>query len=263
MPIKFRKTIDLEEGWEFLETGINKLKRILEGHPEPQFEPEEYMMMYTTVFNMANQKCPHDYSRELYEKYKETIQDYISSMVLPSLREKHGEFMLRELVNRWMNHKVMVKWLYKFFQYLERYFISRRDLPSLDEVALTCFRDMVYEELKGKAKDAVIALIDQEREGEVIDRALIKNVVDIYVEIGMGDMNYYVNDFENDMLSATAVYYSQKASNWIMEDSSSDYMLKAEDCLRNEKERVSHYLHSSSEAKLLEVCHSNICSKFK
>ncbi|KAM0003041.1 hypothetical protein Hdeb2414_s0002g00067421 [Helianthus debilis subsp. tardiflorus] len=30
-----------------------------------------------------------------------------AAMVLPLLREKHDEFMLRELVKRWSNHKIM------------------------------------------------------------------------------------------------------------------------------------------------------------
>lgn len=42
-----RKTIELEEGWDFMQNGITKLKRILEGLPEPQFSSEEYMMLYT------------------------------------------------------------------------------------------------------------------------------------------------------------------------------------------------------------------------
>lgn len=68
--------------------------------------------------------------------------------------------------------------------------------------------------------------IDQEREGEQIDRALLKNVLDIFVEIGMGQMDSYENDFEAAMLKDTAAYYSRKASNWILEDSCPDYMLK-------------------------------------
>lgn len=68
--------------------------------------------------------------------------------------------------------------------------------------------------------------IDQEREGEQIDRALLKNVLDIFVEIGMGQMDCYENDFETHMLNDTAVYYSRKASNWILEDSCPDYTLK-------------------------------------
>ncbi|KAK4748496.1 hypothetical protein SAY87_015082 [Trapa incisa] len=247
-----RKKIDLQQGWEFMQKGITKLKNILEGLPEPQFSSSDYMMLYTTIYDMCTQKPPHDYSQQLYDKYKESFEEYIISTVLPSLREKHDEFMLRELVKRWANHKVMVRWLSRFFHYLDRYFIARRSLPPLKEVGLTCFRDLVYQEVHSKVRDAVISLIDQEREGEQIDRALLKNVLDIFVEIGMGQMVYYENDFEAAMLNDTAAYYSRKASNWILEDSCPDYMLKAEKCLNREKDRVSHYLHSSSEPKLLE-----------
>lgn len=96
-------------------------------------------------------------------------------------------------------------------------------------------------------------------------------------------MEYYENDFEDALLKDTAAYYSRKASNWIVEDSCPDYMLKviivfplflwqvslacytmlrrsfcylklqAEECLKKEKDRVAHYLHSSSETRLLEV----------
>ncbi|WOH08422.1 hypothetical protein DCAR_0727862 [Daucus carota subsp. sativus] len=257
-----RKTIDLDNGWDFMQKGITKLKKILEGLPEPQFSSEDYMMLYTTIYNMCTQKPPHDYSQQLYDKYREAFEEYITSTVLPSLREKHDEFMLRELVNRWTNHKVMVRWLSRFFHYLDRYFIARRSLPPLNEVGLTCFRDLVYQELKVKVRDAVISLIDQEREGEQIDRALLKNVLDIFVEIGMSQMDQYENDFEEAMLADTAAYYSRKASNWILEDSCPDYMLKAEECLRREKDRVSHYLHFSSEPKLLEKVQHELLSVY-
>ncbi|XP_048229765.1 cullin-1-like [Ricinus communis] len=58
--------------------GINKLKRILEGGEE-QFSSEEYMMLYTTIYNMCTQKPPHDYSQQLYEKYREAFEEYINS----------------------------------------------------------------------------------------------------------------------------------------------------------------------------------------
>ncbi|CAI0466806.1 unnamed protein product [Linum tenue] len=254
--------IELEQGWEIVLRGFNKLKNIVEGLPEPQFTSEDYMKLYTTVYTMCTQKPPHDYSQQLYDRYRESIEDYITSTVLPSLREKHDEFMLRELVKRWTNHKVMVRWLSRFFHYLDRYFIARRSLSPLNEVGLTCFRNLVYLELNGKVRDAVISLIDQEREGEQIDRALLKNILDIFVEIGMGQMDYYENDFEDAMLKDTAAYYSRKASNWILEDSCPDYMLKAEECLKREKERVSHYLHSSSEPKLLEKVQNELLSVY-
>lgn len=68
--------------------------------------------------------------------------------------------------------------------------------------------------------------IEREREGEQIDHSLLKNVLDIFVSIGMGNMDSYVNDFEDFMLKDTASYYSRKAAIWIVEDSCPDYMLK-------------------------------------
>jgi cullin 1 len=258
-----RKVIELEQGWNFMQKGITKLKNLLEGVPEQQFSSEEYMLLYTTIYNMCTQKPPQDYSQQLYDRYRESFEEYINSKVLPALREKHEEFMLKELVKRWDNHKIMVRWLSRFFNYLDRYFIARRSLPALSEVGLMCFRDLVYAEMKVNVKDAVIALIDREREGEQIDRALLKNVLGIFVEIGMGSMDAYETDFEAFMLGDTGAYYSRKASSWIQEDSCPDYMLKAEECLKREKERVGHYLHASSEQKLLEKVQQELLTQYE
>lgn len=54
----------------------------------------------------------------------------------------------------------------------------------------------------------------------------MKNVLDIFVEIGLGSMECYENDFEDLLLKDTAYYYSIKAQTWILEDSCPDYMLK-------------------------------------
>jgi cullin 1 len=40
--------------------------------------------------------------------------------VLPSLHEHRDEVLLKELLKRWDNHKVMVRWLSRFFNYLDR-----------------------------------------------------------------------------------------------------------------------------------------------
>ena len=43
-----------------------------------------------------------------------------SEQVLPSLRGQNSEFLLKELHKRWTNHRIMVRWLSKFFNYLDR-----------------------------------------------------------------------------------------------------------------------------------------------
>ncbi|KIY98613.1 Cullin-1 [Monoraphidium neglectum] len=177
-----KKPVELEEGWKDMQAGINKLIRILEGENESQFNAEQYMKLYTTIYNMCTQKPPYDYSEQLYGRYREAFNSYINDKVLPSLREHREEVLLRELYQRWCNHKLMVRWLSRFFNYLDRYYVLRHSLHPLKDVGLLCFRDHVYVEVKRRAKDAVLKLIEREREGELIDRALVKNILDIFIE---------------------------------------------------------------------------------
>ena len=192
----------------------------------------------------------------------------------------------------------------------------------------------MYVEIKRKAKDAVLQLIEQEREGEQIDRALVKNVLGIFIEVswcwnvrvsfayllsqpqpftvvslaclplllmlhrcstsksiccsswtcsyapthstsskawfasccaqvGMGGMDAYERDFEEYLLTGTAEYYKRKASVWVEEDSCPDYMIKAEDCLRTEEERVNLYLHHSTRPKLLKEVERELLTNYE
>lgn len=70
-------------------------------------------------------------------------------------------------------------------------------------------------EVKKKAKDAMLAAIEKERDGDQIDRSLLKNVLGIFIEVGMGGMECYNEDFEQHLLSETASYYRKKATVWI------------------------------------------------
>ncbi|XP_045830953.1 cullin-1-like [Trifolium pratense] len=133
-----------DEGWAYMQKGIKKL---LQGLPNPHFTSEDSSMLYTNVYNMCTQNGPHDYSNELYEKYKETFKDYIKSTVLPSLREKKDELLLRDLLKRWSNHKMMIKYLSCFFGYLDIYFTQKRSRSSLEKVGYLSFYSLVGDEI--------------------------------------------------------------------------------------------------------------------
>ena len=94
-----------------VQKGIQKLKRLLEQEPgETNFTPDLYMHLYTcaalsldllfaalaaacaegrtlrrTIYNMCTQKPPHDYSEELYARYRESFERYIQEKARPAL----------------------------------------------------------------------------------------------------------------------------------------------------------------------------------
>ncbi|KAL3922533.1 MAG: hypothetical protein SGPRY_004527 [Prymnesium sp.] len=271
------RPILLEEGWEKLKVGaVQKIEKILDDMKEGVYKNR--ITTDETVYTMCTQKPPNNWSEQLYNHYVEAVKDYLSARILPRIREKHDEYMLRELVRRWENHKLMIRFLSHVFKYLvrkqaaqsllpnspeqslshvqDRFYVKRLSLPELAEVGSQSFREIVFDAVKREVRVAILELIRREREGEIVDRKLVKDVVEIFVEMGdtRNSLEVYVSDFEEMLLTTTADFYSRESTKWSEEDSFPDYMCKAEDRLRQEVERVVHYLHSSTEEKLLKVC---------
>ncbi|RZC80997.1 hypothetical protein C5167_043577 [Papaver somniferum] len=239
------RDIELEEGCEIVQRGITKVINIIEGVPdESPMDAEYWMNLYTTVYTMGP-PSRRDYSKELYERYEGVFNDYLRSKVLPAIQEKDDDIsILQEFVKRWANHKVMVTKLGRFFHTLDRFYIRRSSLPSLKEVGFGCFLEIAYGKMKVKVRDVVIALINQERQGNEINGSLVKDVLEIFVKIGNENYSdYYVDDFEIAFLTDTAGYYTRKGFIGI----------SVAECLKMEKEMVSCYLPSGTVGKLLKI----------
>jgi len=204
---------------------------------------------------MCTQRSPYNWSRELYQRHGETIDRYLTETVLPALRDRSGQggpVLLTELKLRWGNHQIMNKWLKKFFTYLDRYYVKHHSLPTLTQAGLRCFRTRIYDEMKSETTAAILGLINDEREGQLIDKSLIKSVVELYEEMGMDTLDCYNSDLEEPLLTNTREFYARKREDWI-NDSTPDYLIKAENSLTAEHGRVKDYLNGNSEAKLQKV----------
>lgn len=169
--------ITFEEGSETLQNGITKLYNILDGL-EPNFTPDEHIKLYTTVYNLCSPNAIPSYDRQLYNKYKETCEHYITSKVLPSLQVKEGEPLLRELLERWSNYKIMTKRLSSFFSPLDRYIEPKFGLPSLEETSFLSFYHLVYEGMNQEIMDAISSMIDRKLAGEKVDQTFVINTLD-------------------------------------------------------------------------------------
>ena len=67
------------------------------------------------------------------------------------------------------------------------------------------------------------------------------------------DTPTYRKDFEAAFLDDTREHYALKGREWIQEDSTSTFLIKAEKAIQAEQERVDAYLHQSSRGPLLAV----------
>mmetsp|Transcript_22385 Transcript_22385/g.52766 ORF Transcript_22385/g.52766 Transcript_22385/m.52766 type:complete len:742 (+) Transcript_22385:152-2377(+) len=259
--------IPLEEGWEnqIKKKAIDKLEEMLNGDLKQgsMFGPQEYVQIYTTCYDMCTQRSPYNWSRELYQRHGQTIEDYLNNTVIPALQDKSGQggtILLTELRHRWQNHQIMNKWLKKFFTYLDRYYVKHHSLPTLSQAGLRCFRSVVYDGMKSDVTAAILGLINEEREGKIVSKELIKSIVELYESMGMGSLDAYNADLEEPLLTSTREYYAKKREDWI-NDSTPEYLIKAENALDQERQRVTDYLNSASESKILKVVEEEILEK--
>lgn len=125
---------------------------------------------------------------------------YLSSKVLPALRGKHGELLLQEFLRRGENHKIMNQWYAKFFMYLDRFYVKYQSFPTVHECGMNKFKQVVFEGVKVDVTNALLTLINDEREGREIDRHLLKGCVQIYQKMSMDD---YESALEKPFLNAS------------------------------------------------------------
>ena len=103
----------------------------------PLFKHKDYVEYYTCCYDMCTQRTPYNWSEQLYRNHGEIICDYLRDTVLPCIEKKGSEgslLLLKELKHKWENHKLMNKWMTKFFMYLDRYHVKHHTLDTLGEV---------------------------------------------------------------------------------------------------------------------------------
>lgn len=255
-------TIDFDSGWNRIRAAIKRLESALDGSftSGKLFVNREYMDIYTCCYNMCTQRPPHNYSQNLYEAHEQSIVAYLESEVHTALTSKHDDFLLKELAKRWKNHCIMNKWLWKFFMYLDRYYVDQHNQPKLREAGTMAFKRM-FMSFSVPVVDAALKVVDRERGGEIIDRSLVQTVVDVYVALGQSDLGFYNEHFQERLVTGTRQFYARQAAAWLSSDSTPEYLMKAESALEAEKLRAQAYLHASSEDVVLRTAETELLKK--
>lgn len=134
--------------------------------------------------------------------------------------------------------------------YLDRYFVKLQSVDPLHPKGICIFKEFVFERSKGETTTAVLKVVEDERKGENIDLDLLKSVVDMYIDLGIGKVNVYVTEFEEAFLNGTTDFYCRQAAGWITDLSFPEFLLRAEQAIEAEDKRVEAYLHRSTAPKL-------------
>ena len=106
------------------------------------------------VFNLCALKYEHAQSI-LYGKYTQSIKDYLTTNVVDELKMEHGPELLIKLNKRWADHVIVVNWMQKFFQYLDRFYVEMHSIAPLNDQGYKIFKEIVFNPLCEKLTTAI------------------------------------------------------------------------------------------------------------
>lgn len=211
-------------------------------------------------------RTAHLLGEDLYKKLSEYLCEHLKALVAES-KAHADEALLAFYIREWQRYTDAAKYIHHLFRYLNRHWVKReidegkKDVYDVYTLHLVQWRDVLFAQVSAKVMDAVLKLVEKQRNGETIEHNQIKQVVDSFVSLGLdaGDstkttLEVYRFHFERPFLEATKVFYENESKQFVAENSVVEYMKKAEARLNEEEERVKLYLHPDIAIPLKKAC---------
>ncbi|EFY91384.1 ubiquitin ligase subunit CulD [Metarhizium acridum CQMa 102] len=213
--------------------------------------------------------CRRGGAAKVYRLLKERIDHHLQLVVLPRIRRTGGQSnieVLRSVRGEWNVWNAQAITLRSTFSYLDRTYLLRESLPSINDMAISHFRRMAFPQssqnngsLPGeKAIAGVCEMIEYDRRGdERLDSYLLKESIRMIYVLGV-----YVKQFEPVFLKQSVSYFEEFGESWSA-SSLKGYIAACENLLSREDHRCMAYNFDSATVKqLMDSAHKILIDQY-
>ncbi|TRZ14798.1 hypothetical protein HGM15179_012293 [Zosterops borbonicus] len=220
-----------DETWQKLKEAVEAIQN----STSIKYNLEE---LYQAVENL----CSYKISANLYKQLRQICEDHIKAQI--------HQFREYPFLNKcWQDHCRQMIMIRSIFLFLDRtYVLQNSMLPSIWDMGLELFRTHIISDQKvqNKTIDGILLLIERERNGEAIDRSLLRSLLSM-----LSDLQIYQDSFEHRFLEETNRLYAAEGQRLMQEREVPEYLHHVNKRLEEEADRIITYLDQSTQKPLI------------
>ncbi|KAK7922153.1 hypothetical protein WMY93_009055 [Mugilogobius chulae] len=235
-----------QETWQKLKEAVEAIQN----STSIKYNLEE---LYQAVENL----CSHKISAKLYKQLRSVCEDHIKAQI-DQFREYpfhdslkylnlyitdalDSVLFLKKIDKCWQDHCRQMIMIRSIFLFLDRtYVLQNSMLPSI------WFYIISDVKVQSKTIDGILLLIERERNGEAIDRSLLRSLLSM-----LSDLQIYQDSFEQRFLEETNRLYAAEGQRLMQEREVPEYLHHVNKRLEEEADRVITYLDQSTQKPLI------------
>jgi len=236
-----------DDTWKMLKNAVNAIQCKKPVHDTLEF-------LYKGVENY----CDKISSEELYNHLQIECKEHMTSE-LAKVVKYTGETpttFLGHVDSIWQAHCEQMILIRSIFNHLDRvYAHTTPGVQPLWNMGLVLFRKHVIGNalVLNRLTPALLGEIKSEREGRLVDRAQIKRLIHM-----MLDLELYRSYFEHAFTKETQLFYSVEAKLKLDEQEATEFLVYVESRLEEERDRVEQYADVSIQASTIKAIETKI-----
>ncbi|CAG4954062.1 unnamed protein product [Colias eurytheme] len=212
--------------------------------------------LYQAVENM----CSHKMASQLYVNLTNLVEAHVKSNIEQFLSESMDrQVFLKRMDDCWRAHCRQMIMIRSIFLYLDRtYVLQNPSIHSIWDMGLDLFRHHIAMNtlIQTRTVDGLLLLIERERGGDAVDISLLKSLLRM-----LSDLQIYQDAFEHKFLQATERLYAAEGQRLMRELAVPQYLAHVEKRLREENERLLHYLDVCTKWQLIHTVEKQLLSE--
>ena len=235
---------------------------------------QRYMALFTRVFKYCTDE--RSYTNQNFSKGLEDFLTNHLEKVIEHEVDYMDESLLKFYLEQWEVYNFSSKVLNGICTRYNQYRIKLENgndvkgIHNVYQLALVTWREKLPHLLGKQVTNAVLKLVERERNGETINTRLVSGLINCYLELGLNvedqtakdsKLKVYKELFENNFLEDTECFYTRESTEFLRHNPVTEYMKRVEQRLAEEQKRVQTYLHKTSEKKMRETCERVLIQK--